>query len=58
MHKRNKKESYQEEMEERIVSLIASLFGKKASQASKFFLYEVPLDLSSSFVIYDRYFGW
>ncbi|CAN6464142.1 unnamed protein product [Victoria cruziana] len=27
VHKRNKKESYQEEMEERIVSLIASLFG-------------------------------
>lgn len=30
--KRNKKERYQEELEERIISLIASLFGKKASE--------------------------
>lgn len=27
--KKNKKERYQEELEERLVSLIASLFGKK-----------------------------
>lgn len=30
--KKKKKENYQEELEERIISLIASLFGKKASQ--------------------------
>lgn len=30
MSKKNKKERYQEELEERIISLIASLFGKKA----------------------------
>jgi beta-catenin-like protein 1 len=29
MSKKNKKERYQEELEERIVSLIASLFGKQ-----------------------------
>lgn len=32
MSKKNKKESYQEEMEERIISLISSLFGKHASK--------------------------
>ena len=32
MSKKNKKERYQEELEERIISLIASLFGKKASE--------------------------
>lgn len=31
VNKKNKKESYQEELEERIISLIASLFGKQAS---------------------------
>ncbi|EOY03115.1 ARM repeat superfamily protein isoform 1 [Theobroma cacao] len=31
MSKKNKKERYQEELEERLVSLIASLFGKQAS---------------------------
>lgn len=32
LNKKNKKERYQEELEERIVSLIASLFGKQASK--------------------------
>jgi beta-catenin-like protein 1 len=31
INKKNKKESYQEELEERIISLIASLFGKLES---------------------------
>ena len=41
MSKKNKKERYQEELEERIISLIASLFGKKASEYhnSKFLIY-------------------
>jgi len=30
--KKNKKERYQEDLEERLVSLIASLFGKQASE--------------------------
>lgn len=39
INKKNKKERYQEELEERIVSLIASLFGKKASEvAFEFFI--------------------
>jgi beta-catenin-like protein 1 len=29
VNKKNKSESYQEDLEERIISLIASLFGKK-----------------------------
>lgn len=32
INKKNKKERYHEELEERIVSLIASLFGKQASE--------------------------
>jgi hypothetical protein len=31
VNKKNKNESYQEELEERIISLVASLFGKQAS---------------------------
>ena len=31
VNKKNKSESYQEELEERIISLVASLFGKQAS---------------------------
>jgi hypothetical protein len=30
VNKKNKKESYQEALEERVISLIASLFGKQA----------------------------
>lgn len=32
MSKKNKKKGYKEELEERLISLIASLFGKKASE--------------------------
>lgn len=37
MNKKNKKERYQEELEERLVSLIASLFGKQASETPQAF---------------------
>ncbi|KAM3214701.1 hypothetical protein ACQJBY_066939 [Aegilops geniculata] len=37
VNKKNKNESYQEELEERIISLVASLFGKQAS------LFQCPL---------------
>lgn len=32
MNKKNKRERYEEELEERLISLIGSLFGKKASE--------------------------
>ena len=38
-NKKNKKESYQEELEERIISIIASLFGKQASLFRCYFIY-------------------
>ena len=38
-NKKNKKESYQEELEERIISIIASLFGKQASLFQCYFIY-------------------
>ncbi|KAH9738526.1 DUF1716 domain-containing protein [Citrus sinensis] len=37
VNKKNKKERYQEELEERLVSLIASLFGKQASETPQAF---------------------
>jgi hypothetical protein len=37
-NKKNKKESYQEELEERIISIIASLFGKQASLFQCYFI--------------------
>lgn len=40
MSKKNKKKGYKEELEERLISLIASLFGKKASEFLSDFCFE------------------